>query len=326
MRRREFITLLGGAAVAWPLAAHAQQQAMPVVGYLYNGTPEQSAHLVAAFRKGLSEAGYVEGRNVAVEYRWALNDQSRLPQLADDLVRRRVSVIATGTATATLAAKAATKTIPIVFNAAVDPVQIGLVASLNRPGGNITGINSMGSELSAKRFRLLHELLPDAARYALLTSVTGPANDSVLPELQTAASAIGRQVEILYAANKEEIDAAFEIIVQKRMDALWIAESPQFLQRRVQLATLTAYHRMPAIYSDRENAVSGGLMSYGASVADQHRQVGSYVSRILKGEKPADLPVMRATKFEFVINLQTAKLLRLAFPPGLLAIADEVIE
>jgi putative ABC transport system substrate-binding protein len=201
IRRREFITLLGGAAAAWPGAAEAQQQAMPVVGYLYNGTPEQSAHLVAAFRKGLSEAGYVEGRNVAVEYRWALNDQSRLPQLADDLVRCRVAVIATGTATATLAAKAATKTIPIVFNAAVDPVQIGLVASLNRPGGNITGINSMSSELSAKRFRLLHELLPDAARYALLTIVTGPANDSVLPELQAAASAIGRQVEILYAAN-----------------------------------------------------------------------------------------------------------------------------
>jgi ABC-type uncharacterized transport system substrate-binding protein len=326
MRRREFVTLLGCTAAALPLAARAQQAAVPVIGYLNFGTPEQSAHLIAAFRKGLSEAGYVEGRNVAIEYRWGQNERSRLRELAADLVRRRVAVIATGTASTALAAQAATKNIPIVFTAAADPVRIGLVASLNRPGANVTGVNSMSGELGAKRLGLLHELLPGAARFAVLLSPTILLNEPTITGVQAAASALGQQVEILYADTIDEIDTALESLVQKRIDALLVAESPEFQQRRVQLATLAAYHRVPVIYSDRVNTEAGGLMSYGTSVADQHRQVGIYTGRILKGEKPADLPVIRATKFEFVINLHTAKLLRLTVPPGLLAIADEVIE
>jgi ABC-type uncharacterized transport system substrate-binding protein len=323
--RREFITLLGGAAVSLPLAARAQQP-MPVIGFLHNGMPDQSTHLVAAFRKGLSEAGYVEGRNVAIEYRWAQNELDRLTELAADLVRSRVAVIATGTTNATLAAKAATTTIPIVFQAAVDPVQAGLVVSLNRPGGNVTGVNSMSGELGAKRLGLLHELVPGAKRFAYLSTTTSPAKESAFTNAQAVALALGLQIEILYADTNDEIDTAFESLVQKRIDALLVSESPRFQQRRVQVAALATHHRVPAVYADREIAVAGGLMSYGPNLADSIRQSGIYVGRILKGEKPADLPVIRAVSFELVINLHTAKLLRLTFPPDLLAIADEVIE
>jgi putative ABC transport system substrate-binding protein len=325
IKRREFITLLC-APVTWPITAQAQQQPVPVVGFLYPGTPEQSAHLVAAFRKGLSEAGYEEGRNVAIEYRFAQNEFGRLPQLAADLVSHRVAVIATDTSNASLAAKAATTMIPIVFTAPADPVQIGLVASFNRPGGNITGISSMNAELGAKRLGLLHELLPGASRIAVLSGTGGPAVQSTMSELQAVAPAIGVQLERFTANTIVEIDVAFESLVQKRFDAVLVTQSPLFQTRRVQLATLAAHHRIPVIYTDRENVVAGGLMSYGPNLADQHRQVGIYVARILKGENPGGLPVIRAAKFEFIINLQTAKLLRLTFPPGLLAIADEVIE
>jgi putative ABC transport system substrate-binding protein len=324
--RRKFITLLGGAAVAWPLAARAQQPALPVVGFLHNGTPDQSANLVAGFRKGLSEAGYVEGHNVAIEFRWANNELDRLPELAADLVRRRVAVIATGTTNATLAAKAATTTIPIVFHAAVDPVRAGLVASLNRPGGTVTGVNSMSGDLGAKRLRLLHEVVPRAERFVYLSSTTSPDQGSALANLQAAASALGGQIEIFYADTNGEIDAAFESLAQKRIDALVLSESPRWQQRRVQIAALATHYRLPAIYADREIAAAGGLMSYGPNLADAIRQSGVYVGRILKGEKPADLPVIRAVRFEFVINMPAAKLLNLTFPPGLLAIADEVIE
>ena len=272
------------------------------------------------------KTGYVEGRSVAIEFRFAHNEYDRLPALAADLVRGRVAVIATGTTNATLAAKAATTTIPFVFNGAVDPVQAGLVASLNRPGRNVTGVNSMSGELGAKRLALLHELLPRAERFAYLTSTTSPTKDSALTDVQAAASTFGRQIEILYADTNREIDTAFESLVQKRIDALLVSESPRFQQRRVQVAALAAHHRVPAIYADREIALAGGLMSYGPDLADAVRQSGVYVGRILKGEKPADLPVMRATKFEFIINVHAAKLLSLIFPPGLLALADEVIE
>jgi putative ABC transport system substrate-binding protein len=251
---------------------------------------------------------------------------NRLPALAADLVRGRVAVMATGTTNATLAAKTATTTIPMVFHGSVDPVQAGLVASLNRPGGNVTGVNSMSGELGAKRLGLLHELLPGAKRFAYLTSTSSPTKESAFTNVQAAASVLGRQIEILYADTNGEIDTAFESLVQKRIDALLVSESPRFQQRRVQVAALAAHHRVPAIYADREIALAGGLMSYGPDLADGIRQSGVYVGRILNGEKPADLPVVRATKFEFIINRHAAKLLSLTFPPGLLAIADEVIE
>jgi putative ABC transport system substrate-binding protein len=326
MRRRDFITLLGGAAAAWPLAARAQGPAVPVVGFLHNGAPDQSGHLVAGFRKGLSEAGYVEGHNVAIEFRWANNELDRLPELAADLVRSRVAVITTGTTNATLAAKAATTTIPIIFHAVVDPVQAGLVASLNRPGGTLTGVNSMSGDLAGKRLGLLHELLPRAERFAFLNSTTGPLQGSELAAVQAAASALGGQIEILSVDTSGEIDAAFERLAQKRIDALVLSGSPRFQQRRVQIALLATHYRVPAIYADREIAAAGGLMSYGPDLADSMRQSGVYVGRVLKGEKPADLPVIRAVRFEFVINMSAVKLLKLTFPPGLLAIADEVLE
>jgi putative ABC transport system substrate-binding protein len=322
VRRREFITLLGGAA-AWPLAARAQQAAMPVVGYLYLGVPELSEGLVAAFRKGLGEVGFVEGRNVAIEYRFAHNDPARLPELAADFVRRRVAVIAApGGPTGAAAAKSLTTTIPIVFSTGADPVQGGLVASLNRPGGNITGIGSMNVELGAKRLGILHELLPNAEHLAALVS---PGSLSTT-ELQEAASAIGRRIEFLSAATPAEIDTAFATCARKQVDALLVTPNFLFDTRRAQLVTLAAYYRLPTMYSFREHVEAGGLISYGSSATDRDRQVGVYVGRILKGEKPADLPVARATKFELVINLQTAKLLGLAIPEGLLALADEVIE
>jgi putative ABC transport system substrate-binding protein len=327
MGRRDFITFIGGAA-AWPVGVRAQQPAMPVVGYLYNGVPEQNAKLVEAFRKGLSEAGYVEGRNVTIEYRWGHNEQDRLPELVADLVRSQVSVIATpGSLAATLAAKAATTTIPIVFMFGADPVQVGAVASLNRPGGNVTGIASMGTELGAKRLALMHDLLPVAARFgALINSNPGMSAEATTADLKSATSAIGREIEIINIFTARELDKAFESLLRMRADALVISAGPLFLSRNVQLVTLATHHRLPAIYPFRENAEAGGLMSYGPNEADMFRQAGLYTGRILKGEKPADLPVMRANRFEFVINLQTAKAAGIEVPPGLLAIADEVIE
>jgi putative ABC transport system substrate-binding protein len=327
MRRREFITLFGSATVALPLTAHAQQPTMPVIGYLYGGSPEASANFVAAFRKGLSEAGYVEGQNVAIEYLWTHNDNDRLPELAADLVRRRVAVIVTPNfVAAALAAKAATTTIPIVFGGGFDPVQAGLVASLNRPGGNVTGVSFMTVETGGKRVGLLHELLPGAARFAILVNPTNPNAEPNVTEARAAASVIGRQIEVLTASTNRDIDTAFASLVQKRADALLVSPEPLLTARRVQLVTLAARHAVPAIYPIREFAEIGGLMSYGPNIANQYRQVGVYCGRILKGEKPTDLPILRPTKFEFVINLQTARTLGIEIPTTLLARADEVIE
>jgi ABC-type uncharacterized transport system substrate-binding protein len=328
MRRREFITLLGGAAAAWPLAGRAQEPAMPVVGFLHAGLPESFVHLVAAFRTGLSQSGYGEGQNVSIEYRWAQNENDRLPELAADLVRRRVAVIVTPASTAaTLAAKAATRTIPIVFETGADPVKIGLVASLNRPGGNATGVSDIGVELGAKRLGLLHELLPGAVRFAALVNPNNPfITEPFVAEMQMAASAIGRQIEIVSVSTTSDIDAAFATLVRERADAFLISPEALFVSRRVQLVTLAARHVLPALYHRREFAEAGGLMSYGSNLTDQFRQTGVYAGRILKGEKPAEMPVHLPTKFELVINLQTAKTFGLEVPPTLLARADEVIE
>jgi putative ABC transport system substrate-binding protein len=327
MKRRDFITLLGGAA-AWPLAARAQQPAMPVVGFLYPGAPELSTGIVAAFRKGLGETGFVEGRNVAVEFRFAYNDNARLPELAADLVRRRVAVIVTpGSTPASLAAKAATATIPIVFSIGPDPVEIGLVASLNRPGGNVTGISSMTAQVGAKRLAFLHELLPGAVRLAILVNPNSPpVTQATVKDVETAAAAVGRQIEILAAGSPRDIDAAFASLEQKRVEGLLVNPDPFFDNRRVQLVTLAAHQRLPTIYPFREHVEIGGLMSYGSSATERDRQVGVYAGRILKGEAPGNLPVVRAAKFELVINLQIAKALRLDVPATLLAQADEVIE
>jgi putative ABC transport system substrate-binding protein len=326
MRRREFVRFLGGAA-AWPLAAHAQQPAIPVIGYLHSDSPQSIARLLTAFREGLSETGYVEGRNVAIEYRWAHNDNARLPELAADLVRRRVAVIAVpGTTAGALAAKAATTTIPIVFSIGLDPVQLGIVAGLNRPGGNVTGVNSMSNELVAKRLGLLYELLPAAARFAVLVNPKNPTTEPLKKDVQAAAAVIGRQIEVLTANTDRDIDTAFARLVQWRADALLVHPDVLFISRRMQLITLAARHAVPAIYPFRTDVEAGGLMSYGTSLTVAHRQVGVYTGRILKGEKPADLPVVQSTKFELVINHQTARILGLTVPPSLLAIADEVIE
>jgi putative ABC transport system substrate-binding protein len=327
MRRRVFIALLCGAALAWPFAARAQQAPIPVVGYLHPDVPQAMAHLLAAFRKGLTETGYVEGGNLTIEYRWAQSDTDRLPELAADLVRRRVAVIATPSSTAAArAAKAATTTIPIVFSVGLDPVQTGLVASLNRPGGNVTGISTLSVEVGAKRLGLLLELLPAAARFAVLVNPNNPTAESLIKDSQAAASAMGRQVEVLTASTNTDIDTAFANLVQRRIDALSIHPDALFVNCRVQLATLAARHAVPAIYPFRDDAEAGGLMSYGPSLPDTHRQVGVYTGRILKGEKPADLPVVQSTKIDLVINLKTAKALGLTIPPSLLARADEVIE
>src|SRR5499433_1507072 len=326
MKRREFITGLAGAA-AWPLAARAQQPAMPVVGFLRSTALDDSALLVLAFRQGLSEVGFVEGRNVTIEYRWAENQLDRLPQLAAELVQRRVAVIATPASTpAALAAKAATATVPIVFGVGADPVEIGLVASLNRPGGNVTGVSSMNAELGTKRLGLLHELLPRAERFAVLLNPNNRNTDALTRDLQATASAIGKQVEVLTARSIREIDAAFASLLLRSADALVVTPDQLLDTRRVQLVTLATHHRLPTIYAFRENVEIGGLMSYGSSAAERDRQVGIYAGRILNGEKPADLPVIRAAKFEFVVNLQTAKVLGLDVPATLLASADEVIE
>jgi putative ABC transport system substrate-binding protein len=326
MRRRDFITLLGGAAAAWPRVARAQERTVPVVGYLYGGVPEAGANHTAAFRKGLSEAGYVEGRNVTIDYRWGHNDSDRFAELAADLVRRKVSVIVTaGSSPASLAAKAATATIPIVFEVGSDPVEVGLVASLNRPGGNVTGIASMNSELAPKRLGIVHELIPGPAPLGALLNPTSSL-PTVTAVLQSAAARIGRRVEVLLASTNRDIDTAFEAVVEKQIGALVVGAGPFFTNRRAQLVTLAARYAVPAIYSDRDIAEAGGLMSYASNVPDLYRQTGLYTGRILKGEKPADLPVMQPTRIEFVINLQIARLLGIDIPPTLLAIADEVIE
>jgi putative ABC transport system substrate-binding protein len=325
LKRRKFITLLGGAA-AWPLAARAQQP-IPVVGLLIASWPESVAHLVAAFRKGLSETGYVEGRNVAIDYRYADGRLDRLPALAADLVGRQVAVISVFDTPAAIAAKAATTTIPIIFAVGSDPVKLGLVASLNRPGGNISGVSYLNVTLAAKLLGLLHELVPGTARIGVLVDPSDSAiSEPFVSDLRTAASAIGQPIEVLHASNGRDIDAVFASLAQTPVDALLVSAGTLFYGRRVQLITLAAFHRMPAIYPWREAAEAGGLMSYGTSLADARRLAGVYTGRILKGEKPADLPVMQSTKFELVINLNTARAFGLSFPPGLLTIADDVIE
>jgi putative ABC transport system substrate-binding protein len=327
MRRREFISLLGGASVTWPLAARAQQ-AMPVVGFIGGGSAEADAPFAAAFRKGLSETGYVDSQNVTVEYHWLEGRYDSVPALVADLVRRKVTVIATpATPVAALAAKAATATIPIVFSAPGDPVQLGLVASFARPGGNVTGINYFSSELVAKRLRLLHDLVPKAVRIAVLVN---PANaltaEPTLREVQEAAHTIGLQIQIFNAKTIDEIDAAFATLANERPDALFVGGDAFFFSRREQIATLAAREKIPAIYASSDAAAAGGLMSYSTDLADVLRQVGVYTGRVLEGEKPADMPVLQQTKFVFTINLKAARALGIEVPPAVLSIADEVIE
>jgi len=327
MRRREFIALLGGTAATWPLAARAQQPAMPVVGLIRDGSADGSARFVAAFRKGLNENGYVDGQNVTVEYHWLEGQYDRVPALMADLVRRRVAVIATPGVVPSLAAKAATATIPIVFGVGADAVRLGLVASLARPGGNATGINFFNGEVIAKQLRLLHDLVPKAVRVAVLVNPTNAAiAELTLREAQEAAPTIGLQIQILNASTIGEIDAAFATLARERPDALFVAGDAFFLERRVQFATLAARDRIPSTYAARELVAAGGLMSYGTDIADMFHQVGVYTGTILKGAKPADLPVLQTTKFEFVINRTTAKALGLTIPASVLSIADEVIE
>ena len=328
MRRREFITLIGGAAVTWPLSAGAQQSAIPVIGFLDPRSPEGVLNRLRGLREGLKETGFVEGENVTVEYRWAENQVDRLPELAADLVRRQAAlIIASGGRVATLAAKAATTTIPVVFLTSEDPVRLGLVASLARPGGNLTGINFFNTELATKRLELLRELVPAAKRVAVLVNPVDTANtDSTLKAIEPAARAIGLQIQILNASTSREIDAAFAAIGRDRPDAIFVGQTPFLAFRRVQLAQLAARHIVPASYPGREFTEVGGLMSYASDIADAYRQVGIYAGRILKGAKPGDLPVAQATKFELVINVQTARMLGLDLPPQLLARTDEVIE
>jgi putative ABC transport system substrate-binding protein len=325
--RRDFITLLGGAAAAWPIAARAQQAGLPVVGYLNSGLPQHVDELLA-FHKGLGEFGYVDRRNVTLEARWANNELSRLPELAGDLVRRRAAVVAAPSISAALAIKAATSTIPIVFLAGGDAIEAGLVTSLSRPGGNATGINSMniGLGLGAKRIGLLHELLPHATRLGLLLQSNVVSTPSNIEEAQAAAAEIGGALEAFFANTNREIEAAFAGLVRKRIEALIVSPSVLYNDRRAQLATSAARYAIPTIFGDRRDAEVGGLMSYGPNWTELNRQVGVYAGRILKGEKPGDLPVVQPTKFEFVINAQTARLIGVEVPPSLLAIADEVIE
>ena len=327
MKRRQFITLLGGAAAAWPLAARAQQPAMPVIGLLDPRSPDAMADRLRAFRQGLKEVGYVEGENVTIIYRFAEDQNDRLPELAAELVRRQVTVIAASATTAAPAAKAATTTIPIAFIAAEDPVRLGLVASLARPGGNLTGINFFSSELAAKRLDLLHELLPRAARIAVLVNPANATNTaSILRDVEAAARAIGLQVQVLNASTSREINAAFEDVGRDRPDAVYVGSNTFLTARRIQVVQLAAFHRLPAVYPTPDFVQVGGLMSYGANFMDAFRQLGIYTGRILKGAKPADLPVMQSSKFDLVINAETARMLGLTVPPSLLARADEVIE
>jgi len=327
MRRRDFISLIGGTAASWPLAARAQQAAMPVIGFLDSRTPEAVTGRLRAFRRGLQETAYVEGENVAITYRWAENQIDRLPELASDLVHRRVSVIVVAGEPAALAAKAATTAVPIVFAVADDPVRNGLVESLARPSGNITGINFLAAELVAKRLEILRELVPRAARVAVLVNPAEAARtQSTIAAVETAARTMALQIQVLSADTNREIEVAFDSIERERPDALFIGTSPFLNVRNTQLAMLAAFHRLPGTHSEREYAEAGGLMSYGSNIADAYLQVGIYAGRILRGAKPADLPVVQSTKLELVVNTATARMLGITVSPSLLARADGVIE
>jgi putative ABC transport system substrate-binding protein len=325
MKRREFITLLGGAA-AWPLAARAQQPTMPVIGFLNGASPEGYAPYVAAFRQGLKEAGYVEGQNVTIEYRWAEGQYDRLPALAADLVQQKVTVIAATSTPAAQAAKALTSKVPIVFTTGDDPIKLGLIASFNRPGGNATGVSHLIGELGSKRLGLLRDLLPGITVIATLLNPNFPGAERQLRDAEAAAGALGLQLLVLRASTEREINAAFETMAQQGVSALVVGGDPSFIARREQIVALAARHAITTIYPVRDFAVAGGLMSYGTDFADAYRQAGVYTGRIVKGEKPADLPVQRSTKFEFVINFKTAKALGLAVPNSMQLLADEVIE
>jgi putative ABC transport system substrate-binding protein len=327
MQRREFITLIGGAAVTWPLAARAQQPAMPVIGFLGAPSPTTYTRYVAAVHRGLKEAGYVEGQNVRFEYRWADGHYDRLPALAADLVSQDVAVIIPiGGAPPTLAAKAATSRIPIVFNMTADPVKLGVVASLNRPGGNVTGVAMMGVELEAKRLELLREFVPTSALIAMLVNPSNAQAETQSQEVEKAARVIGQKVLILSASTERELETAFAAVVKERASALLVGADTYFTSQAALIVALAARHAVLTIYEGRDFAVAGGLVSYGTSLVNAYREAGIYAGRILKGSKPADLPVMQPTKFELVINLKTAKTLGLAVPPALLTSADEVIE